>query len=182
MSKNSLNLEIPGIGTTLSASLGTTVVAPAAPVEPARPVRVAKQADKRGWWWGTGRRKTAVCRVRMKPAEGSKAVITVEANGKDARPIEIYFPEQRDRTDSIAALVLTSTVGRFQIVAKCHGGGTMGQAQAMRLAIARALVNFDPNLYVPLREAGFMTRDAREVERKKYGQPGARRRFQFSKR
>ncbi|HYF15780.1 MAG TPA: 30S ribosomal protein S9 [Phycisphaerales bacterium] len=157
--------------------------APEAPVANPAPVRVAKPADKKGWWWGTGRRKTAVCRVRIRPASGDKAtVLVIGKDPKKQKTVDVYFTEIRDRSDAVAALNTAGLLGRFEVVAKCSGGGFMGQAQAMRLAIARALVDFDPNLYQPLRDAGFMTRDAREVERKKYGQAGARRRFQFSKR
>jgi small subunit ribosomal protein S9 len=162
-----LGLEIPG--------------APAANVNPA-PVRTAKPADKRGWWWGTGRRKTAVARIRIKPASGDSATITVESTAGRPKPVDVFFTEPRDRNDCVAPIVSAGLMGRVQVVAKINGGGFMGQAQAMRLAIARALVDWDPNLYRPFRDAGFLTRDAREVERKKYGQAGARRRFQFSKR
>jgi small subunit ribosomal protein S9 len=144
-----------------------------------RPVKVAKPADKRGWWWGTGRRKTAVARIRMKPGNGS---FMIEApNGKKKTP-EQYFAEERDRNDCFAAFKATGLEGKFDVVAKCHGGGFMGQAGAVRMAIARALRDYDPSTETALRAAGFLTRDSREVERKKYGQAGARRRFQFSKR
>ncbi len=154
---------------------------PAAPVNPA-PVRTAKPADKKGWWWGTGRRKAAVCRVRIRPATGANATVSIIGTNPKPKEVDVYFTETQDRTDAVSALTLTGNFGKFEVKAKCHGGGHMGQAGAMRLAIARALVDFDPNLYIPLRDAGFLTRDARKVERKKYGQAGARRRFQFSKR
>jgi small subunit ribosomal protein S9 len=169
---------------TLSAtsSLGLTIPGtPAAPVE--KPIRAPKPADKNGWWWGTGRRKTAVARVRIKPAEGGKATIMLESMklGK-LKSVEVYFTEPRDRTDCVAPLTLTGLMGRFQVVVRLHGGGIMGQAGAMKMALARALRDYDPNLDKALRDAGMLTRDSRAVERKKYGQAGARRRFQFSKR
>jgi small subunit ribosomal protein S9 len=147
----------------------------------AKPLRAAKPADKLGWWWGTGRRKTAVARLRMRPADKTRFVVQLE--GKDKfKTLDDYFKEERDRTDCVSPLKITNTENKFDIVVRLHGGGTMGQAQAVRLAVARALVNYDPSLYEALRDAGVVTRDAREVERKKYGQAGARRRFQFSKR
>ncbi|MEM9082623.1 MAG: 30S ribosomal protein S9, partial [Planctomycetota bacterium] len=88
----------------------------------------------------------------------------------------------RDRADVYAPLKETQTFGKLDVVARLDGGGIMGQAQAFRLGIARALVKYDPSLEGVLRDRGYLTRDAREVERKKYGQPGARKSFQFSKR
>jgi small subunit ribosomal protein S9 len=151
----------------------------ATPAQAPRPVKVAKPADKRGWWWGTGRRKTAVARIRLKPGSGAFMIET--PNGKKKKPEE-YFAEERDRNDCVASLKAVGLEGKFDVVAKVHGGGFMGQAGAVRLAIARALRDYDPSTEAALRSAGFLTRDAREVERKKYGQAGARRRFQFSKR
>jgi small subunit ribosomal protein S9 len=160
---------------------GVSLTAPTdVPVEQARPVRVAKPADRYGWWWGTGRRKSAVARVRLKP--GSPASMVVHTKTGLTKTIEEYFSEDRDRAEAYAALKATGTTDRFTIIAKMHGGGYMGQAAALKLAIARALVDYDPSFYDALRGAGMLTRDPREVERKKYGQAGARRRFQFSKR
>lgn len=142
-----------------------------------------KPADKHGWWWGTGRRKRAVARVRFRPAQDAgKGEVKVQINNKKFKSIEEYFSEMRDRADAVAPLKLTDTQGKLDVFIRCHGGGYMGQAQAVRLGIARALVGYDPNFEPALRDAGYLTRDARKVERKKYGQPGARRRFQFSKR
>lgn len=140
--------------------------------QPAKP-------DAQGWWWGTGRRKTAVARVRLRPGKGE---IRVVINGKKSKTIEEYFTEERDRNDVWAPLKATNTFGNVDVFMRIDGGGYMGQAQAVRLGIARALKGYDPTLEPALRDAGFLTRDAREVERKKYGQAGARRRFQFSKR
>ncbi|MBL4591414.1 MAG: 30S ribosomal protein S9 [Phycisphaerales bacterium] len=148
-----------------------------------RVVPDAKPADKHGWWWGTGRRKTAVARVRMRPAkkEGEGSLL-IQINRKKFKTIEDYFSEPRDRNDAYASLKLTDTMGKLDVFVRVHGGGYMGQSQAIRLGIARALVGYEPNFDGTLRDAGFLTRDARKVERKKYGQPGARARFQFSKR
>ncbi len=159
----------------------TQPVVPAA--QPARPPRAAKPADKRGWWWGTGRRKRAVAQIRMRPADGDKVGMTIVTEAKpEPRTVEQFFAEERDRNVALDALRVTDMLKRLQVVAKVHGGGYMGQAGAIRLAIANALRDYDPNLEGVLRDNGYLTRDSREVERKKYGQAGARRRFQFSKR
>lgn len=152
--------------------------APAATLSP-RPLAPAAKADAHGWWWGTGRRKSAVARVRMKPGTGK---IMVQITGKKFKTVEEYFSELRDRMDVVAPLKATGCFGKLDIVCRCGGGGFMGQAQAVRLGIARALKGYDPTTEATLRENGFLTRDPREVERKKYGQAGARKRFQFSKR
>lgn len=156
---------------------------PEAPAAAPKPVRVAKPADKRGWWWGTGRRKTAVARVRLRPAASGKAGMTLVSTAKKPKTVEQFFAEERDRNDAVAALKVANIANdKFEIVVRVQGGGFMGQAGAVRLAVARALLDYDPSTEPALRAAGFLTRDARKVERKKYGQAGARRRFQFSKR
>ena len=121
-----------------------------------------------------GRRKDARARVRIKPGSGNIIV-----NG---RPIREYLA--RDVLVMLAnqPFDVTETQGRFDVRVRADGGGLSGQAGAIRLGIARALLEYDANHKGPLRSAGLLTRDAREVERKKYGQPGARKRFQFSKR
>jgi len=140
-------------------------------------------ADKHGWWWGTGRRKTAVARIRLRPAKNSgQGTLQIQVSRQVFKPIDVYFSEMRDRNDAMAPLRLTDTEGKLDVIVRAHGGGITGQAQAIRLGVARALVGYDPNFEPALRDAGFLTRDARKVERKKYGQPGARKRFQFSKR
>lgn len=168
-----------------------TTAKPPVPTVPAsapetefRPVKPPKPADKRGWWWGTGRRKAAVARVRLRPAQAGKAGIRLTSAKKpdQFREAVAYFAEERDRKEAMAPLVLTGLADKFEVLAVCHGGGYMGQAAAVKLALARALAGYDPTLEPRLRDAGMLTRDARKVERKKYGQPGARRRFQFSKR
>ncbi len=165
-----LNIAIPGAGSD----------APAA-TQPAKPPAQPKPA-KGGWWWGTGRRKRAVARVRLKPASGGKAGITISVTGNKTKTVEQYFPEERDRLDAAAPLRVTNTLERFEVHARLDGGGLMGQAQALRMGLSRALRDYDPAFEAALRDNGFLTRDSREVERKKYGQAGARRRFQFSKR
>jgi small subunit ribosomal protein S9 len=165
---------------------GLSINIPAAPgsSETAKPAKAPAQPKpaKGGWWWGTGRRKRAVARVRLKPASGDKAGITIQISSKNAKTVEQYFPEERDRLDAAAPLRVTNTLGRFEIHVRLDGGGLMGQAQALRMGLSRALRDYDPTFEAALRDNGFLTRDSREVERKKYGQAGARRRFQFSKR
>lgn len=122
-----------------------------------------------------GRRKAAVARVYLTAGKGN---ITI-----NDRPIEEYFKEEALRYIVNLPFVATSTEGRFDVNINLVGGGIKGQAEAVRLGISRALCEIDKEAYRPtLKDAGFLTRDAREVERKKPGQPGARRRFQFSKR
>src|SRR5436190_16915672 len=123
---------------------------------------------------GTGRRKTAVARVRLAIDNGK---ITV--NG---RAFETYFPVESMRTHASQPLILTQMGSRYDVRVNVNGGGPNGQAGAIRHGIARALINADPNLRPMLRADGLLTRDPRMRERKKYGQPGARKRFQFSKR
>jgi len=154
--------------------------APAAAAE--RPLPDPKPADKHGWWWGTGRRKTAVARVRLRPSKDGTGSVSIQTSRKGRKTVEEYFSEPRDRNDTRAALTLTGSGEKLEVVIRLSGGGYMGQAQACRLGVARALVGYDPTFEPALRDAGYLTRDARKVERKKYGQPGARRRFQFSKR
>lgn len=127
-----------------------------------------------GYYWGTGRRKTATARVRLRPGQGAVLV--------NNRPVGDYFPRVDDRTAAIGALSFTKLEKAFDVFANVNGGGPTGQAEAMRMGIARALLLYDRGLEKALRTEGYLTRDSRMVERKKYGQPGARKRFQFSKR
>lgn len=146
-----------------------------------RPLR--KPAEmKGGWIWGTGRRKTAVARVRLRPAASGEGKIQVQIDKDKFKSIEQYFAEERDRNDCFAPLRVTNTLGKVDVVIRLSGGGFMGQAGACLLGISRALRGYDPTLEQALRDNGMLTRDSRDVERKKYGQAGARRRFQFSKR
>ena len=128
------------------------------------------------YFWGLGRRKSAVARVRLKPNGSGQVAI----NGK--RSLEDYFVREQDRIHLLAPLHLTGSRAKFDLFMTLHGGGLTGQAGAARMGISRALVEADKNLYKALKEAGFLTRDSRKVERKKPGQAGARRRFQFSQR
>ena len=125
-------------------------------------------------YYGTGRRKTSTARVFLRPGAGT---ITV-----NKRPIESSFPTETLRLVIRQPLVLTETGERFDVLATTAGGGVAGQAGALRLGIARALLVYDADLRAPLRKAGLLTRDPRAKERKKYGLAGARKRFQFSKR
>ncbi len=125
-------------------------------------------------YYGTGRRKEAVARVYLRPGTGEVKI--------NRRAFDDYFPEPTLRLLVEQPLMLTETKEKFDVIANIRGGGLSGQAGAMRLGIARALIEFDPEFRGTLKPQGFLTRDAREVERKKYGRPGARKRFQFSKR
>ncbi len=122
----------------------------------------------------TGRRKTAVARVRMEPGSG-----TISING---RVVEEYLRRDALQMIMLQPLELTETRDRFDIHISTNGGGLKGQAGAACLGIARALIQYDPSLRAALKKSGFLTRDSREKERKKYGLAGARKRFQFSKR
>ena len=122
----------------------------------------------------SGRRKAAVARVYLKEGNG-----TIVVNKKE---LEVYFPLPWHQSAIQAPMALTENAGKYDIQVNVCGGGVSGQAQAVRLAISKALVDIDAELKSPLRQAGFMTRDSRVVERKKPGQKKARRRFQFSKR
>jgi small subunit ribosomal protein S9 len=123
---------------------------------------------------GTGRRKTSIARVFLRPGSGKIIV-----NG---RPFENYFPTEAGRMPVKQPLETVEMQDRFDVVVLANGGGVSGQAGAIRLGIARALVEFNPELRGALKKAGLLTRDPRAHERKKYGQKGARKRFQFSKR
>ncbi len=124
--------------------------------------------------YATGRRKTAVARVRLTAGTGK-----IEING---RPFEEYFPTVGLQNTVLAPLTLTNLVNTYDVIANTNGGGVNGQAGAIRLGIARALLQVDANLRPALKAEGYLTRDPRMRERKKSGQPGARKRFQFSKR
>lgn len=124
--------------------------------------------------WGTGRRKSSVARVRLIPGDGKFLV--------NDRPVDEYFRLLRDQTDVQAPLELTKLRRQYDVFVNVNGGGITGQAGAVKLGVARALVRLHADHEQALRGAGFLTRDARRVERKKYGRRKARRRFQFSKR
>ena len=139
-----------------------------APLIPATP------AAKPSFVWGVGRRKTAVARVRIAPGGGK-----IEING---RTLNDYFTGERDRKAIFGPLEVTNTGGKMDVLVNAAGGGPTGQAGAIVMGLGRALAKYDQSLEGALRNAGFLTRDSRMKERKKYGQRGARRRFQFSKR
>ncbi|HZN55617.1 MAG TPA: 30S ribosomal protein S9 [Candidatus Polarisedimenticolaceae bacterium] len=125
-------------------------------------------------YYGTGRRKTSAARIYLRPGHGA---ITV-----NRKTFDEYFPNEMLKMIIRQPLVITETADKFDVLVRVSGGGPAGQAGALRHGIARALVEYNPELRAKLKEAGFLTRDPRKVERKKYGRPGARKRFQFSKR
>jgi len=125
-------------------------------------------------YYGTGKRKSSTARVRLIPGEGQVTV--------NKRNLSEYFKNETQRTVIRYPLAVTDTIGKFDIRALVDGGGTSGQAGAIRLGIAKALLEFNSELRPKLKKAGLLRRDSRIKERKKYGQKGARKRFQFSKR
>jgi small subunit ribosomal protein S9 len=124
--------------------------------------------------WGVGRRKSAVARVRIAPGTGK-----ISINGRE---LNDYFTFERDRKSIFGPLEVTNTGGKMDVWVNTDGGGPTGQTGAIVMGLGRALTKYDAGLEVSLRQAGFLTRDSRMKERKKYGQRGARRKFQFSKR
>lgn len=133
-----------------------------------------KGPDKGGFYWGVGRRKSSVARVRVKPGNGQLLI--------NKRKLDEYFAREQDQNNVLAPLKTVDAEKKFDVFVNVQGGGTTGQAGATMLGIARALTTYDQIYGPPLRDEGFLTRDSRMVERKKPGQRGARRRFQFSKR
>ena len=125
-------------------------------------------------WSAIGRRKSSIARVHMSSGKGSFIV--------NNRPIENYFGRDTLKMVMDQPLELLQLTGKYDISAKVNGGGLSGQAGAIRLGIARCIEKINPDNRLSLKQAGMLTRDSREVERKKYGQPGARKKFQFSKR
>ena len=126
------------------------------------------------WFYGTGRRKESVARVFLKAGAGKFTV-----NGRTTKS---YFPNHAWEHDAIEPLKFTSLTDQVDVVVTAKGGGVGGQSGAVRMGLSRALIKFNPELQPPLRKNGFLTRDSRMKERKKYGQKGARKRFQFTKR
>jgi small subunit ribosomal protein S9 len=124
--------------------------------------------------YATGKRKTAIARVWVKPGSG-----TITVNGT---PADEYFERETSRMIMRQSLEIIEAVDQYDVIATVKGGGHSAQAEAMRHGISRALIALDPERRSTLKRAGFLTRDARKKERKKYGQPGARKRFQYSKR
>ncbi len=130
--------------------------------------------EQENTFYATGRRKTAIARTWIKPGSGEIVI--------NNRPVEEYFPIETIRTDMIQPFKITNTFGSYDVKATVGGGGIAGQADAVRHGITRALVIVNPDFRLTLKRAGFIKRDPRVKERKKYGQKGARARFQFSKR
>jgi small subunit ribosomal protein S9 len=135
---------------------------------------VSSEDTTGGYFWGTGRRKCSSARVRMRPGTGHIVV-----NGKN---VDVFFPHNNQRAAVTSALKFVKLTTAFDVFCEVHGGGVTGQAEAIRMGVARALLLYDRELEKSLRTEGYLTRDSRMVERKKYGQAGARRRFQYSKR
>ncbi len=125
-------------------------------------------------YYGTGRRKSSIARVFLRPGTGEFQVNDL--------PFDKYFVTESQRVEARKPLVLTETTGSFNVVATVSGGGVSGQAGALKMGLARALQEFNPELRGRLKAEGYLRRDPRTKERKKYGQKGARKRFQFSKR
>ncbi len=176
--------EAPAVPDAPAAALPDLPDIPDAPADEnvfVRPLGVAATPDAGGFVWGTGRRKSSVARVRVRPADhpkaGGKASFTI--NGKE---VSDYFSELQHQAACVAPLKATNTAENLEVIVQAHGGGITGQAEAILLGVARALKGYDPTTEQTLRDNNLLTRDARKVERKKYGQRGARRRFQFSKR
>jgi len=166
--------QTPDVPVTLvaEAPVESGELAPAIPAT--GPAAAAHPVPAPALFAATGRRKTAVARVRLRSGSG-KVVI-------NKRAAEKYFAQLKDRLAIVAPLEATGAAGRWDILVNVEGGGPTGQSGAIRLGVARALSKADPAYAITLRKAGFLTRDAREVERKKYGRRKARRSFQFSKR
>ena len=131
-------------------------------------------ADRQAAIWATGKRKTSVARVRLQPGDGAIVVNT--------RPLDTYFGRETSRMIVHQPFEVTSTQNQYRVDVRVQGGGVSAQAVAIRHGITRALLQADPELRGPLKKAGFVTRDPREVERKKYGRHKARKRPQYSKR
>lgn len=164
--------ELPAAVETLDTSALTAVEE--APAAVARPLAEPAKPDAGGYIWGTGRRKAAIARVRVKPGDGKFLI-----KGKE---VNVFFSEPQHQAQCLAPLKATGMEGKLDVFVTTTGGGITGQAGAVMLGVARALKGYDPTLEQALRDENFLSRDSRKVERKKYGQRGARRRFQFSKR
>jgi small subunit ribosomal protein S9 len=144
----------------------------ASPEAEAKPAK--KWPDKGGYYWGTGRRKSSVARVRIKPGDGKLLV--------NKKELADYFDREQDQKMVLGPLQAVEAEKAFDVFVNVQGGGSTGQSGATRLGIARALRNYNQEYLQALRDGGHLTRDSRMVERKKPGQRGARKRFQFSKR
>ncbi|MDY7010788.1 MAG: 30S ribosomal protein S9 [Planctomycetota bacterium] len=155
---------------TEEAPVNDNVETPAEPVTTEAPV----SGSPKTYIWGTGRRKKAIARVRIRSGSGKVLI--------NKRPVDEYFKSDRDRRAAVSPLNTVQMTSSYDVWANVNGGGPTGQADAVMLGLARALTKAAPETTESLREKGLLTRDARMKERKKYGQKGARKRFQFSKR
>lgn len=155
---------------TVQSMEGLAALKPAAPEQPQH----VQKLDKQGRAYATGKRKNAVARVWIKPGSGKIVVNT--------RPVEVFFARPVLRMLIQQPLVTANRNGQYDVICTVSGGGLSGQAGAVRHGISKALTYFEPDLRTPLKRGGFLTRDSRVVERKKYGRAKARRSFQFSKR
>jgi small subunit ribosomal protein S9 len=155
---------------TMQSLEGLSALKPAAPEAP----KYVQKLDKQGRSYATGKRKDAVARVWLRPGAGQIVV--------NKRPLETYFARPVLRMLIQQPLVASNRNGQYDVVCTVAGGGLSGQAGAVRHGISKALTNFEPELRAVLKRGGFLTRDSRVVERKKYGKAKARRSFQFSKR
>ena len=164
MADNAEQNDSPLVEAVIPAGVTEVVATPAKKATP----------DRGGFFWGTGRRKSSVARVRIRPGKGEVII--------NKRKLDEYFTQPRDRSDAVAPLEATDTAKGLDVFVNVKGGGTSGQAGAVMLGIARALRKYDEGLMSILRDTGYLTRDSRMVERKKPGQKGARKKFQFSKR
>jgi small subunit ribosomal protein S9 len=151
-----------------------TEAAAEAPKTEVKKAPPAASEPKGGYWWGTGRRKSSVARVRIKPGKGKLQI--------NKRKLDDYFTREQDRHAVTAPLQAIEAEKLFDVFVNVRGGGSTGQSGATRQGLARALRNYNEQYVQPLRDGGHLTRDPRMVERKKPGQSGARKRFQFSKR
>lgn len=167
------DLDIPGSPEAPETIPGTIETAVAEETQ-TRPLAPQGTPDAGGNFLGTGRRKASIARVRVKPGGGKFLV--------NKRELEDYFNELQQFQICRAAIEATEMQGKVDVSVTVTGGGLTGQSEAILLGMARALKNYDPTVEPVLREKGYLSRDPRRVERKKYGQRGARRRFQFSKR
>jgi small subunit ribosomal protein S9 len=165
--------EAPVAAAPVYTEEGEVAEAPAKPIVSTMPLREAI-IDKQGRAYATGRRKDAVARVWIKPGSGKIIV-----NGRDQ---EVYFARPTLRLVISQAFEVADRVGSYDVIATVKGGGLSGQAGAVKHGISQALTKYEPVLRAPVKAAGFLTRDSRTVERKKYGKAKARRSFQFSKR
>jgi small subunit ribosomal protein S9 len=168
--------DLADLSTLAGAGAGEAPEAPAAapPVKSTLAVLREQELDAQGRAYATGRRKDAVARVWLKPGSGKIVV-----NGRDQ---EVYFARPTLRLVINQVFDVAERAGQYDVVATVKGGGLSGQAGAVRHGISQALAKYEPNLRVAVKAAGFLTRDSRVVERKKYGRAKARRSFQFSKR